>query len=523
MAENTTNIFNAGLIDLEGLKRFWGNAKTYINTYAATLDSAILDSAKADATTKADAALAAAKTYAEGQAATALQGAKDYADGLAGNYDAAGSAANALKDAKSYTDTAKSEAISSANGYTDTAKSEAISSANGYTDGKISEVTNAFGQADATLKSELLGVEGTDGNTIYGVKKYAGEQAAAAEAAAKSHAEAQAADALQSAKDYADEKAEGANEAAIQEAKTYADGLNTAMNTRVEALEAIDHDHDNKAVLDGISSEKVSLWDGAASSINDFLTGTGTAEVVDTLKDIQEWMNGEGVVATELTEAIAAEAKLRGDADTAINDKIGAVTEGKTVVGMIAEAQAAAIEAAAADATSKANAAESKAKAHAETKASEAQAAAEATAAADATSKANAAQAAAEATAAADATSKANAAETAAKAHAETKASAAESNAKSYTDGKVAEINKAIEDNELVHSEAYNDLNGRVGELEAIDHDAYVAADTALKTSLEAYADQAESDAKSYTDGLFASITILTVDQIDREIFGITA
>jgi hypothetical protein len=59
MAENTTNIFNAGLIDLEGLKRFWGNAKTYINTYAATLDSAILDSAKADATTKADAALAA--------------------------------------------------------------------------------------------------------------------------------------------------------------------------------------------------------------------------------------------------------------------------------------------------------------------------------------------------------------------------------------------------------------------------------------------------------------------------------
>ena len=72
-------------------------------------------------------------------------------------------------------------------------------------------------------------------------------------------------------------------------AKTYADGLNTAMNTRVEALEAIDHDHSNKAlldtytqteanlaeavakkhdhanktVLDGITAEKVTAWDAA--------------------------------------------------------------------------------------------------------------------------------------------------------------------------------------------------------------------------------------------------------------------
>ena len=37
------------------------------------------------------------------------------------------------------------------------------------------------------------------------------------------------------------------------------------MNTRVEALEAIDHDHSNKAVLDGITAEKVTAW-GAAES-----------------------------------------------------------------------------------------------------------------------------------------------------------------------------------------------------------------------------------------------------------------
>ena len=91
--------------------------------------------------------------------------------------------------------------------------------------------------------------------------------------------------------------------------------------------------------------------------------------------------------------------------------------------GYASDAQAAAISAAATDATSKADAAQSAAisaaAADATSKANAAQAAAEATASADATAKANAAQAAAEATASADATSKAGAAEAAAKAHAD--------------------------------------------------------------------------------------------------------
>lgn len=72
-------------------------------------------------------------------------------------------------------------------------------------------------------------------------------------------------------------------------AEGHADSLNSAMNTRVEALEAVDHEHDNKTLLDtytqteaniadavakkhehanadvlnGISAEKVSAWDAA--------------------------------------------------------------------------------------------------------------------------------------------------------------------------------------------------------------------------------------------------------------------
>ena len=52
--------------------------------------------------------------------------------------------------------------------------------------------------------------------------------------------------------------------AAEQNAKDHADGLNTAMNARVEALEAIDHDHANKALLDTYTQTEADLADAVA-------------------------------------------------------------------------------------------------------------------------------------------------------------------------------------------------------------------------------------------------------------------
>ena len=52
-------------------------------------------------------------------------------------------------------------------------------------------------------------------------------------------------------------------DSAEKNAKDYADGLNSAMNTRVEALEAIDHDHSNKDELDLIASGDKAKWDEA--------------------------------------------------------------------------------------------------------------------------------------------------------------------------------------------------------------------------------------------------------------------
>ena len=117
-------------------------------------------------------------------------------------------------------------------------------------------------------------------------------------------------------------EAAGAAAQALADAKAYSDELNNAMDERVDALEGSNHTHENKAELDKIVEGDKAKWDDAVSRLDNFLIGTGTVDVVDTLQDIKNWMDGEGVVATELTEAIAAEAKLRGEADEAMDTRI---------------------------------------------------------------------------------------------------------------------------------------------------------------------------------------------------------
>lgn len=107
----------------------------------------------------------------------------------------------------------------------------------------------------------------------------------------------------------------GAAASAETKAREYADTLNAAMSERVVALEEDIHIHANKVELDKIAEGDKEKWDGAVARLDNFLVGNGVDEVIDTLQDIKDWMKGEGVVATELTEAIAAEARLRGDAD----------------------------------------------------------------------------------------------------------------------------------------------------------------------------------------------------------------
>ena len=122
-----------------------------------------------------------------------------------------------------------------------------------------------------------------------------------------------------------------------------ADEVSTAISTAIDALAGSAEDTDDSSFVKvAVATENgevktitVTTSDiASAATLNDvkgrldtFLNGADLNSTVDTLKEIQEWINGDGVNATELTEAIAAEAKLRGDADTSLGNRIKAVED----------------------------------------------------------------------------------------------------------------------------------------------------------------------------------------------------
>ena len=402
-------------------------------------------------------ALTEAKSYADGLAVNydaagsaeqALKDAKDYADGLAVNYDAAGAAvsaaASALTDAKNFTldeiaklsekydvKGAAASALTDANKYTDdklvdyatksyvtdtivgqlsggtvviegyakvedvkaqvaSAKTEAIAAAEAYADG-LAVNYDAAGSAAAAQSAAEDYADGlvTDEN---GVSRFdAAGSAAAAQSAAEAYADGLA----------VNYDAAGSAEQALKDAKAYVDAISA--NTRLEALEAIDHD---KLVADAIAEV-------VASADTSF----------DTLKEIADWILNDTTGAAKMAndiedlkkEDIAIDGRL--DALEAISGQ-SHVHDNKEVLDGISSDKVAAWDAA-----------EQNAKDYADSLAGNY----------DAAGSAAAAQAAAEAYADGlaknyDAAGSAAAAQSAAEADATTKANTAEQNAKDYAD-----------------------------------------------------------------------------------------
>ena len=79
--------------------------------------------------------------------------------------------------------------------------------------------------------------------------------------------------------------AAGSASAAQAAAEKYADELNATMNTRVEALEAIDHDHANKAELDKIADGDVAKWNAVVA---DHLTSTDKTALESAIKEAKK-------------------------------------------------------------------------------------------------------------------------------------------------------------------------------------------------------------------------------------------
>lgn len=118
------------------------------------------------------------------------------------------------------------------------------------------------------------------------------------------------------------------------EAAQTADEVSTAISTAIDALGgAADDVDDSSFVKVAVTSENgevktvtVTTTDIASATtladvkgrLDTFLNEADLNSTVDTLKEIQEWINGDGVNATELTQAIAEEADLRALADSSI-------------------------------------------------------------------------------------------------------------------------------------------------------------------------------------------------------------
>lgn len=124
----------------------------------------------------------------------------------------------------------------------------------------------------------------------------------------------------------------------LAEAKAYADQAETdaiaAAKSYTDAREVEIKKYADQAEADALNAAKA-----YADDLKDAILGEGIKDTFDTLKEIQDWIEGDGVNATELAGAIAAEAKTREDADKAINDRIDAlnITDGKVANAAMAD------------------------------------------------------------------------------------------------------------------------------------------------------------------------------------------
>lgn len=294
--------------------------------------------------------------------------------------------------------------------------------------------------------------------------------------------------------DYVNIKTAGiATDAALAE-------LQGQLTTAQGAIDAIEADYlkaADKTELQG----SITTLTGVVETLRDGID----ADKVDGVKDLIAYVEEHGPEVTGMKDSIKANADAIKDIQEVslvsvggrLDDIEAMLGEGEgSVADQIAAAKQAAIDAAAADATSKANTAESNAKSHAETKATEAKDAAIAAAATDATTKANAAQAAAEATAKAYADGLAGNYATAAQ------------GAKADTALQAADIATGSANGTIAVKGTDVAVKG-LGSAAYVETSAFDAAGTAV-----AQASAAESAAKAYTDTEIAKIQALTADEI---------
>lgn len=248
--------------------------------------------------------------------------------------------------------TAVNEAKTELEGKIATAKSEAITSANGYTDNaitdlkigdyaKTTEVTSAIDNAKtelteaiATAKSEAIATAGNNTDT-----KIATKIGEIGDVTVKAYVDGKETT-LNSSIKAVDDKVEALGALAHKDsvAETdLAEALATKINGKADKADSLAGygitDAYTKTEIDG----KVSTIEGSIGANTSAIAAINN-ETTGILAQAKTYADGKDT-------AIADAKKAGTDAQTAVNalsDKVGTVTDGKTVVEMIAEAQSAA-------------------------------------------------------------------------------------------------------------------------------------------------------------------------------------
>ena len=142
---------------------------------------------------------------------------------------------------------------------------------------KVSSIETAVGNAESGLVKDVADLKAIDHDAYVSadaeLKSELESAIASADTASQGYASA--------AQSAAELKAQELASAAQSAAESKAQELNDAMNTRVEALESIDHEHENMDVLNGITAEKIEAWDNAQVNVIEKIIFNGNEVVVD--------------------------------------------------------------------------------------------------------------------------------------------------------------------------------------------------------------------------------------------------
>ena len=256
--------------------------------------------------------------------AAALKSAKDYADSLAGNYEASGSVASAKTELQGNIDALANGAVK--------ANTDAIAKLNGEGDGSVAK---SIATAIAPVQAKLDEVEGTANENAADILVLEG-QVAALIAGTYDDTEVRGmisanADAIEEVKGtHATDKKALEDAIALKANQTALDEVSAVANAAVKKsdydvkMAALDAEDERIAGLVASEAERAAgVEAGLAERLVEveaffkLAEGESLNDALDTLVEIQTYLNTEGAAADKMVEDIAANAKAIEDMDAA--------------------------------------------------------------------------------------------------------------------------------------------------------------------------------------------------------------